>query len=661
MVEHLEKQTIDGAQLNLDALYQICPTCFTEKKDKDGTFKVAVDWNKLRILLGDNTVEDEPNTYEFKWVGKRESLREASAPIDKTLRPFINESVNWDETENLYIEGDNLEVLKLLQNSYMGKVKIIYIDPPYNTGGDFIYKDKRVLSEEDYENAISDEDGNRYIKNTYSNGAFHSDWCSMMYSRLIVARTLLKEDGVIFISIGVEEFSQLKAICNEVFGESNFVEVFSWVKTSTPPSLATKSRKTNEYILCYEKNKSGIKYNGELLDGGDQPLLNTGNARTVLTFPKDKVLFNPKKFPDGIYTPSCPDRVALLDQITITNGKADKDFRLEGEFKWSADFLKSEIDKGTTFVVKSDKLSIRFIREGEGYKRPTNFIKDKYTSPLIDKPGSGVGTNETATSHLNSIMDGLDVFSYPKPESLIKYLINFVAEEGDIVMDFFSGSGTTGESTFLHNIEKCKLRFILVQLQEDLDKALPKADANSKVIIENGIKFLDKYNKPHLITELAKERLRRVGKELKQSFSLDYGFRVFKCDSSNYKPVEFTPNQYTQKLLFDMESNIKDDRTDIDLLFDCMLRWGVELSLPVSSMTVSGCKIHIVDDGELVACFDGKLNDDAIDAIAEVMPARIVFRDSSFEEASQKMNIYELFKQKCGWEDEVVKKRIRVI
>ena len=418
--ERLEMQSVDGAQFNLDALYQIAPSCFTEATDpKTRKTKRMVNFDTLRQLLGDDTVEDAPEAYEFNWVGKREARAKVLRPINKTLRPVKEDSVDWDNTQNLYIEGDNLEVLKLLQKSYLGKVKMIYIDPPYNTGNDFVYHDdsSRSQEEEDLAAGNIDELGNRYRKNTDSNGRFHSEWCSMIYARLMVARSLLTEDGVIFISIGVEEFATLKSICNEVFGENNFVEVFSWVKTSTPPSLAVKSRKTNEYILCYEKNKNNIKYNGELLDGGDQPLLNTGNAESVLTFPKDKVIFKPKAFPNGVYEPYCKDRVSLLDRIEIIEGKATTDFRLKGEFKWTQSFFDEEVKNGTTFIIKTDNLSVRFIREGEGYKRPTNFIKEKITSPVIDKPGVGVGTNETASSYLTSLMDGKNVFSYPKPVS----------------------------------------------------------------------------------------------------------------------------------------------------------------------------------------------------------------------------------------------------
>lgn len=668
--KHIAMQTTDGTQLNLDALYRIAPSCFTEAQGENGEMHRVVDFNKLRLLLGDNAVEDAPEVYDFTWVGKRAALQEAAAPIRKTLRPCKEESVDWDTTQNLYIEGDNLEVLKLLQNSYMGKVKMIYIDPPYNTGNDFVYHDDfhRTQQEEDEAAGVINEAGERMVRNTSSNGKFHSDWCSMIYSRLMIARSLLTEDGAIFISIGVEELTTLKAICNEVFGEKNFIEIFSWVKTSTPPSLAKKSRKTNEYILCYEKNKSENKYNGELLEGGDQPLLNTSNSIRVLEFPKDKVYFKEDKYHNGVYSPFSGEKVSLLDSITITNGYANIDFKLEGPFKWTQEFLDEEINNGTTFIIKSKELSIRFIRSGEGFKRPTNFIKEKYISPVIDKPNNGVGTNENASSYLNTLMDDMDVFSYPKPVSLIKYLINFIIEDNDIVLDFFAGSSTTADAVLQYNQEwkNRHIRFINVQLPENLDESLKKADITSKPIIENAIRFCNRYKFPHILTELAKERIRRAGKKIKEESplttqNLDTGFRVFKCEDSNYKDVAFAPKDYTQDMLAGLLDNIKEDRSDLDLLFDCMLRWGVELSLPLSTTKVDGCTIHNVNDGDLVACFDGNVTEAVIDAIADLMPLRVVFRDSSFNEAAQKLNLFELFKQKCEWSDEEVRNNVRVI
>ena len=667
--ERLSLQSADGAQLNLDALYQIAPSCFTEAKDpKTGKIKRVVNFDVLRQLLGDDTVEDATEAYEFNWVGKQEARAEVLRPINKTLRPVKEDSVDWDNTQNLYIEGDNLEVLKLLQKSYLGKVKMIYIDPPYNTGNDFVYHDdsSRSQEEEDLAAGNIDELGNRYRKNTDSNGRFHSEWCSMIYARLMVARSLLTEDGVIFISIGVEELATLKNICNEVFGENNFVEVFSWVKTSTPPSLAVKSRKTNEYILCYEKNKNNIKYNGELLDGGDQPLLNTGNAESVLIFPKDKVIFKPKAFPNGVYEPYCKDRVSLLDRIEIIDGKATTDFRLKGEFKWTQSFFDEEVKNGTTFIIKTDNLSVRFIREGEGYKRPTNFIKEKITSPVIDKPGVGVGTNETASSYLTSLMDGKNVFSYPKPVSLIKYLTNFICKDSDIVMDFFSGSGTTADAVWRYNVEnkESTLKYILVQLPENLDENLKTADANSKELLLNGIQLLDGINKPHKLTELAKYRLAKTIDSIKQEnpdCQKDLGFRVFRIDESNFEDVERTPKEYNQDQLDLFLNNVKSDRTDLDLLFGFMLDWGVKLSLPMSSEEVDGKMIYTVNDGDLVACFADKVTDKVVKAMADKQPLRVIFRDSCFEQDADKINIYETFKQLLDWSDKDVEKNIRVI
>lgn len=667
--ERLDLQSADGAQLNLDALYQIAPSCFTEATDpKTGKIKRVVNFDVLRQLLGDDTVEDAVEAYEFNWEGKQEARAEVLRPINKTLRPVKEDSVDWDNTQNLYIEGDNLEVLKLLQKSYLGKVKMIYIDPPYNTGNDFVYHDdsSRSQEEEDLAAGNIDELGNRYRKNTDSNGRFHSEWCSMIYARLMVARSLLTEDGAIFISIGVEEFATLKSICNEVFGENNFVEVFSWVKTATPPSLAVKSRKTNEYILCYEKNKNNIKYNGELLDGGDQPLLNTGNAESILKFPKDKVEFKTKAFPNGVYEPYCKDRVSLLDRIEIIDGKATSDFHLKGEFKWTQTFFDEEVKNGTTFIIKTDNLSVRFIREGEGYKRPTNFIKEKITSPLIDKPGSGVGTNETASSYLTSLMDGKNVFSYPKPVSLIKYLTNFICKDDDIVMDFFSGSGTTADAVWRYNIEKINtnLKYILVQLPENLDENLKTADANSKELILNGISLLDEIERPHKLTELAKYRLVKTIENIKNEnlgCKQDLGFRVFRLDESNFEDVERTPKEWNQDQLDLFLNNVKSDRTDLDLLFGCMLDWGVKLSLPMTSEEVDGKMIYTVNEGDLVACFADKVTDNVVRAMADKQPLRIIFRDSCFEQDADKINIYETFKQLLDWSDKEVEKNIRVI
>ena len=659
--KHIDMQTPNGAQLNLDALYQIAPSCFTEAKGEDGELHRVVDFNKLRLLLGDQTVEDAPEVYDFTWVGKRAALQEAAAPINKTLRPYPKESVDWENTQNLYIEGDNLEVLKLLQNSYMGKVKMIYIDPPYNTGNDFVYMDSRSLSAEEYNESILDEEGNRLVKNTYSNGSFHSDWCSMIYSRLMVARSLLTDDGIIFISIDDNEVDNLKKISDEVFGAYNFIDIYNWAKTETPENLSIKCRQIIEYVLCYQKNKDSIRFKGiQKYSSSSNGLLNQPNAIGVLKFPANTVTTN---IPDGhiiagMYGTDKYD-VELLDDVDVKNGLFITEFRLKAKFKWQQSYLENELRNGTTISIPTMKFSPSYEKREYAPEVPTNLINSKV----------GVETNENAGEYQLQLFYK-KVFNFPKPTSLMKYLFGFLDDKDSdyIVMDFFSGSASTADSVMRINSERQNnpIRYIMVQLQEDLEDSLKSAtSASQKEIIENAIELCDELKVPHLLTEVAKERIRRAGKKIKEEHpdakDLDIGFRVFKCESSNYKDVAFAPKEYTQDMLAGLLDNIKEDRTDFDLLFDCMLRWGVELSMPLSSLKVDGCTIHNVNEGDLVACFDGNVTEKVIDAIAALSPVRVVFRDSSFNEAANKMNLFELFKQKCDWTDEEVKNNVRVI
>ena len=658
-MEKANMHSLDMVNENIKKIGSIFPECVTETVDENGNVKAAIDFEKLQENLSHATIGEGEERYQFTWPGKRKAIHNANAPTNMTLRPCKAESVDFDNTENLYIEGDNLEVLKLLQENYLGKVKMIYIDPPYNTGNDFVYNDDFKEDTESFQSksGMYDEDGNMLLqnfeKNTESNGRFHTDWLNMMYPRLKIARNLLSDDGVIFISIGVEELTNLKAICNEIFGTKNFVEIFSWVKTSTPPALSRKSRKTNEYILCYEKNKSEKKYNGEALDGGDQPLLNSGNGIGTLSFPCDKVHFNEKYFPNGNYSPFSGDKVNLLNAISIENGYATSDFELEGPFKWTQEFLQNEIDSGTTFVVKTKGLSIRFIRNEEGFKRPTNFIKEKYTSPVIDKPNCGVGTNESASSNLNKMMDKLDVFSYPKPVSLIKYLINFITEENDIVLDFFAGSSTTAEAIFEYNFENKNknLKFINVQLQENLDEALKKAEPSSRAVIENAIKFCDKYKMKHLLTELGKERIRRAGKKIKEEFGekakdLDIGFRVLKLADSNMKDVYYSPAETTSPDLFD-PNNVKEDRTPLDLLFQVMPECNLPLSSKIEEHTIEGKTVYFVNGNYLVACFDEGITENLVRAVIDVpdseKPYYFYMRNHGLESDKVLDNFEQLF------------------
>lgn len=660
-MEKATMHSLDMVNENIKKIGSLFPECVTETVGEDGKVKAAIDFEKLQENLSHATIGEGEERYQFTWPGKRGAIHNANAPTNMTLRPCKEESVDFDNTQNLYIEGDNLEVLKLLQENYLGKIKMIYIDPPYNTGSDFVYNDDFKEDKESFESrsGMYDEEGNMLLqnfeKNTESNGRFHTDWLNMMYPRLKIARNLLSDDGVIFISIGVEELTNLKAVCNEIFGTVNFVEIFSWVKTSTPPALSRKSRKTNEYILCYEKNKSAKKYNGDALDGGDQPLLNSGNGIRTLSFPCDKVRFSEKNFPNGNYSPFSGDRVNLLNAISIENGYAISDFELEGPFKWTQEFLQNEIDSGTTFVIKTKELSIRFIRNEEGYKRPTNFIKEKYTSPVIDKPNCGVGTNETASSDLNKMMDDLDVFSYPKPVSLIKYLINFITEENDIVLDFFSGSSTTAEAVLRYNVENAnkKLKFINVQLQENLDEMLKKAEPTSRIIVKNAINFCDKYKMKHLLTELGKERIRRAGNKIKEengdkAKDLDIGFRVLKLAESNMKDVFYTPAETTSANLFDA-NNVKEDRSSLDLLFQVLPECALPLSSKIEIREIDGKTVYFVNGNYLIACFDLDITEGLVKSLVDVenseKPYIFCMRNLGFKSDKVFDNIQQLFER----------------
>ena len=635
-MEHLSKTTTDGAQLNLDALYSICPSCFTESKSEDGSIKRAIDWSKLRSLLGDNIEDNEPEVYDFTWVGKRAAQREAAAPISKTLRPCPEESVDWDTTQNLYIEGDNLEVLKLLQNSYMGKVKMIYIDPPYNTGNDFVYNDDHSLSEEEYNRAIVDEVGRRLVKNTYSNGAFHSDWCSMMYSRLLVARTLLKDNGAIFISIDDNEIDNLKKICNEVFGPTNFVATFPWRKRTAKSDVPFGISQDYEWIVIYAKSdqflastegKERKYYTTDDFPGRpwrihDLTKQTTASERPNSYFP----IVNPK---NGTVYPANPNATWRITTDTYPTYLSENRIIFPGDYP----FLK--ISKPVLRYWKSDDIE----KSGDDFGRVA----------VSTKLDDSIGMSQDGTKEITSLMGG-KIFSFPKPSSLIRFFLKIINDKNALVLDFFSGSATTADAVFQLNAEdEGHRKFILVQLQEKTNEDSEAYQAGYAII-----------------PEIAKERIRRAGHRIKEdnpliTESLDSGFRVFKCDSSNFKDVNISPDDYSQEVLDSYLDNINEDRSDLDLLFDCMLRWGVELSLPISKKLVGDCTIHNVNDGDLVACFDGIITEEIISAIAEMNPLRVVFRDNSFEEASQKMNLFELFKQKCAWSDQEVINNVKEI
>ena len=635
-----------GSEINLEALYQICPSCFTEVKDeKTGELAHKINFSTLRELLGDNAFEGADEEYGFNWVGKNAARREAARVITKTLRPCPEESVDWENTQNLYIEGDNLEVLKLLQKSYLGKIKMIYIDPPYNTGNDFVYRDDFAMDKDGYDRAAGDVDelGNRFRKNVDTNARFHSDWCSMIYERLLVARALLTNDGVIFISIDDNEVENLKKICNEVFGDRNFVGQWNWFKSATPPALSKKIKKNIEYVLAYQKGDNNDIFAGvKKTSSSNDPITKPQNTFKDLLFPAGSIF---TKLADGVYpkgiygTEKFPNE--LLNDLIVKNGKNSNDVTFRNRFIWVQSTLDEQLVNGTR-VELSKQLVISYKKADYNREVPPSLVDIQV----------GVDTTENAGRYISDIFDGQKIFDYPKPVSLLRYLINFFIESDkeSIILDFFSGSATTAHAVMQLNAEDGGNRkFIMVQLPEETEASSEAYKAGYKNICEIG-----------------KERIRRAGKKIKeesglQAQNLDTGFRVFKCEDCFMYDVYFSPAELKQEDLFSQVENIKDGTSDLSMLFGCMLDWGVQLSLPLSDYTVSGKRVYNVNDGDLVACFAEDVNEDVISAIAELSPLRVVFRDSCFKEAAFKMNLFELFKQKCGWSEEQVKSRVHVI
>ncbi len=628
----LELSSVDRTQLNLEALYQIAPSCFTEvKDDKTGELRHVVNFKTLRQLLGDNAVEDADEMYQFTWPGKQEARREAARPTTKTLRPVVEDSVDWDNTQNLYIEGDNLEVLKLLQKSYMGKVKMIYIDPPYNTGNDFVYDDDFAASQDDYDLFAGniDELGNRYRKNTETNGRFHSDWCSMMYSRLMVARSLLTEDGVIFISIDDNEQKNLKNICDEIYGSTNFLAQVIWERAFSPINLMKHFSPSHDYILVYAKNGENAVCNG---------IKRSEEANDRYS--------NPDNDPRGVWSSSDISVGPAIQEnvytITTPSGReveppAGRSWRLSRK----------------AFRERLQDNRIWFGPDGNGVPRIKRFLSELRktgVTPMTIWKHTEVDHSQGATQKLAKLFDGKKYFDYPKPVTLIQRCISLYSNKDSLILDFFSGSATTAHAVMQLNAEDCGNRkYIMVQLPEETpeDSEARKAGYNT-------------------IPEIAKERIRRAGKKIKEESplttqNLDTGFRVFHLADSNFEEVKKAPAEYNQSQLDLFLNNVKSDRTDLDLLFGAILSWGVQLSLPMTSEEVDGKMIYSVNDGDLVACFADDITENIVKAMADKQPLRVLFRDSCFARDDAKINVFETLKQLLDWSEEEAIKNIKVI
>ena len=676
-MDKLRMESPDLTAQNIDRIAALFPNCITEMLDEEHStpekkvYKRAVNFELLKQMLSPDVVDGD-EAYEFTWVGKKAAIVEANKPIQKTLRPCVTESKDWDTTENLYIEGDNLEVLKLLQESYLGKVKMIYIDPPYNTGNDFIYADDFMRSQEE-ENAqmgMYDEDKNRLFKNTDTNGRFHSDLCSMIYSRLLLARNLLTEDGVIFISIDDNEVTNLRRVCNEVLGESNFIAQFIWQSRQNKDNRNISGVSIDhEYIICYSKQCGQRIFRG--------------------TERKTELYNNPDDDPRGPWTSA--NMVGLATKDARPNLHYDLINPYDGinygcptkGWRYDRNTMKRLIDEN------------RIIWPDSPTGRPR---KKSFLFELSDNlPGyssvfsSGVYTN-TATKELASIFDGY-LFDFPKPVEIIRQLIQQVTAPEDIILDFFSGSATTAHAVMQLNAEDGGHRkFIMVQLPEKCDEASEAYKAGYKNICEigkerirrAGMKIKDNLEQngtdiQYLHKELKKAPTKNIcgfdvpiiparwskadetEENRKLSESLDIGFRVLKLDDTNMKDVYYAPDDYDQGMLAGLESNIKDDRTDLDLLFGCLIDWGLPLSLPYKSEQLGGCTVHTYNDGDLIACFDKNIPESVVKEIAQRKPLRAVFRDSGFASSPEKINVFEIFKLYMPEDAGDISKRVRVI
>ena len=619
------------SEFTLEALRQIAPSAFTEVRGADGELTQKVDFKVLRELLGDAIADADEESFRFQWVGKQEAKRAAAEPTRQTLRPVVDDSVDWDTTENLYIEGDNLEVLKLLQRAYLGKVKMIYIDPPYNTGNDFVYNDDFAMSGEEMDEAMGnvDEEGNRLRRNLDSNPRYHSDWCSMIYNRLLVARTLLANDGVIFISIDDNEVHHLRKICDEVFGAGNFLAQVIWERAYAPINLMKHFSPSHDYIVCYAKDVDLAKCNGI-------PRSSEADARYS----------NPDNDPRGVWKASDlsvgPAIESNVYPITTPSGRVVEP---PAGRSWSL--------SANAFAERLRQNRIWFGSDGNNVPAMKRFLselrKTGVTPMTIWKYGE-VGHSQGATQALAEMFDGKKYFDYPKPVDLIKRCISLYSSPDSLILDFFSGSATTAHAVMQLNAEDGgKRKYICVQLPEKTPEGSEARKAGYDTICEIG-----------------KERIRRAGKKIKEEAGLmgqdlDTGFRVLRTDSSNMEDVYFEPAGLEQQDLFAQVDSVKADRSELDLLFGCMVDWGVELSYPLRMEEVDGKHLHIVNEGALVACFDKEISVEAVSRIAELKPLRVIFREECFATDADKLNIYEKFKQFCGWNDEEVYKRIHVL
>lgn len=652
-------QSKNKTQENLEKLIELFPNAITETVNEDGEVVFAIDKDILAQEINTTVVSGREERYQFTWPDKRKTVINSNKPTTSTLRPCKEESVDFDTTENLYIEGDNLEVLKILQETYLGKVKMIYIDPPYNTSNDFIYNDDFTMSEEDY-NEISgdyDEDKNRLILNKETNGRFHTDWLNMMYPRLKVAKDLLTDDGIIFISISDKEFHNLRKVCDEIFGHINFIATLIWDKNVSAQSGIYKVY--HEYILCYCKNVNNISIpkslTNDIFEASAIKKISGRHPATQFTFPKGTRFNAPDgtefkgEFGDTIKTKIIQGKMIAFDN------KLTEDITLECGFTQSKQMQQYFYGNRETLVDSKGQKILEFFFNSTG-KIQVSKIRS------VESPQSTCkfGTQASATQELCDVFNIKESpFSSPKPTKMIIDFIRRFTNDDDIILDFFSGSSTTAEALLNCNIiESTKRKFILVQIAENLDESLKVAQKDAVNVLKSAIEFLDKIGKPHLLSEIGKERIRLAGAKIKEEIENsnkqitigeeekqvpDIGFRVLKVDSSNMDDVFYSPDEVKQTLLGEHENNVKSDRTSLDLIFQVMLDLGILLSSEIEEDLIEGKTIYIVDSGVLIACFDKDINEKIITEIAKKKPEFFVMCDSSLKNDSIATNFDQIF------------------
>lgn len=647
-VDKLAMHSPDLTQRNIDAIVELFPTVVTETVDADGNPVRAVDFDLLRQELSDHIVEGPQERYQLDWPGKRAAAFAANAPIAKTLRPVREESVDFDTTRNLFIEGDNLEALKLLQESYLGKVKFIYIDPPYNTGSDFVYEDDFAESTFDYlrgSQQVNDA-GERLVANPDTNGRFHSDWLSMMYPRLKLARNLLAPDGVILMSIGDSEVSNLRNLAHEVFGQRNFVGQLVWEKKKKGAFLSGAVSNVKEYILCFARDRSSFGgFTGEIARARETyPVIKTTNSRGVRTIRAGI----PSKFrdqehfvPAGTRLTSGNQEMILKSDLTISKGRLTSDVTVESNWIYSQNLLDMYAQDGSLYVtqdlyfrrvvteprrkVLKDLLAMR----GDTGTGQQFVLQDNLTA-------DGWGTNEDAFDELHALFGAQNLMSFPKPTKLIAKLIASVCRDDKeaVVVDFFAGSGTTGDALMqLNKQDGGRRKFILVQLDER-----PEADSE---VAKAGFAT---------IAHLSRERLRRAGRQVTDRANvgddpIDVGFRGLRVDSTNMAETGTTAGALGQGELAGMIDSVKPDRTGEDLLFQVLLDWGLDLTESIVTETIAGRTVFAVAGDALIACFTEDVSDRVVRAIADRRPLRAVFRDSGFASDAARINAEQVFRE----------------